>query len=88
MAPLRDALHWLAERSPLVVRARAGRRALWRVRFGLFSKPTQECLAAIAEIRERLVEQLAEGKKRYDSPVPGSPAQGDELGKRASKKKK
>jgi phosphoribosylaminoimidazole carboxylase PurE protein len=40
------------------------------------------------ELRERLVEQLAEGKKRYDSPVPGSPAQGDELGKRAAKKKK
>lgn len=40
------------------------------------------------ELRERLVEQLAEGKKRYDSPVPGAPAQADELGKRAGEKRK
>ena len=40
------------------------------------------------ELRERLVEQLAEGMKCYDSPVPGSPAQADELGKRGGKKKK
>jgi 5-(carboxyamino)imidazole ribonucleotide mutase len=40
------------------------------------------------EIREQLVAQLEAGKTRYDSPVVGSPAQADGMGKRGAKRKK
>lgn len=69
----RDALHWLAERSPLVVRARAGRRVLWRLRFGWLSKPTQECLAAIAEIRGRLTKEAEPPRRNRTPRSPTSP---------------
>jgi len=69
----RDALHWLAERSPLVERARAGRRALWRIRFGWFSKPTHECLAAIAEFRGRLTEEAKPPSRARTPRPPPSP---------------
>lgn len=72
----RDALHWLAERSPLIVRVRVGRRVLWRVHFGWFSKPTQECLAAIAAIHGRLTKEAKPPRRaraRRPSTSPASP---------------
>ncbi len=66
----RDGLHWFAKRSPLVCRVRTGRSVLWRVRFDWLSRPTLECLAAIARVSDRLAKEAVPTPRRLQKPRP------------------
>lgn len=63
----RDALHWLAERSPLFERVRTGRCVAWLVRFSWFGKPTSECLASMTAMSGRLTAEAKPPRRRVKS---------------------